>query len=42
VVWHHDVFRADGSPYRQAEVDQIRALTQAAQKDFERTRSKRH
>jgi hypothetical protein len=27
VVWHHDVFHADGKPYRQAEVDQIRALT---------------
>jgi hypothetical protein len=36
VVWHHDVFHADGKPYRQAEVDQIRALSQAAQRDFER------
>jgi hypothetical protein len=36
VVWHHDVFHADGRPYRQAEVDQIRALTLAAQRDFER------
>ena len=27
VVWHHDIFHADGKPYRQAEVDQIRALT---------------
>ncbi len=28
-VWHHDIFHADGKPYRQAEVDQIRALTSA-------------
>ena len=34
VVWHHDIFHADGKPYRQAEVDQIRALTAAAQKEF--------
>ncbi|HBZ71153.1 MAG TPA: hypothetical protein DEP35_16040 [Deltaproteobacteria bacterium] len=27
VVWHHDVLHADGTPYRQAEVDLIRALT---------------
>jgi len=26
-VWHHDIFRADGSPYRQDEVDYIRGLT---------------
>jgi hypothetical protein len=26
VVWHHDVFHSDGAPYRQAEVDLIRAL----------------
>lgn len=25
VVWHHDLLRADGTPYRQAEVDLIRA-----------------
>ena len=31
-VWHHDVFHADGKPYRQAEIDQLRALTGAAQK----------
>ena len=24
VVWHHDIFHADGTPYRQAEVEQIR------------------
>ncbi len=36
VVWHHDIFHADGKPYRQAEVDQIRALTDAAQKAFEK------
>lgn len=29
VVWHHDVFHADGTPYRRAEVDLIRALTRA-------------
>jgi Cellulase (glycosyl hydrolase family 5) len=28
-VWHHDVFRTDGTPYRQAEVDLIRALANA-------------
>jgi hypothetical protein len=27
VVWFHDVFRQDGSPYRQYEVDEIRQLT---------------
>jgi hypothetical protein len=26
VVWHHEVFHADGTPYRQAEVDLIRRL----------------
>jgi len=35
-VWHHDIFHADGKPHRQAEADQIRALTQAAQKTFDR------
>jgi hypothetical protein len=30
VVWHHEVFHADGTPYRQAEVDLIRALASAA------------
>jgi hypothetical protein len=34
-VWHHDVFHADGKPYRQAEIDQIRQLTRLAQKEFE-------
>ena len=28
-VWHHDVFHADGTPYRQAEIDLIRHLTEA-------------
>jgi hypothetical protein len=37
VVWHHDVFHADGKPYRQAEVEQIRALTSAAQAEFSKT-----
>jgi hypothetical protein len=31
VVWHHDIFRADGKPYRQAEVDFIRSVTAAAE-----------
>jgi hypothetical protein len=26
-IWHHDVFHADGQPYRQHEADEIRALT---------------
>ncbi|HZC23094.1 MAG TPA: 1,4-beta-xylanase, partial [Candidatus Binatia bacterium] len=26
-VWFHEVFRSDGTPYRQAEVDLIRQLT---------------
>jgi hypothetical protein len=34
VVWHHDILHPDGKPYRQAEVDQIRELTQAAEKEF--------
>jgi hypothetical protein len=29
VVWHHDIFYPDGKPYRQREVDFIRALTAA-------------
>ena len=41
VVWHHDVFHADGRPYRPAEVDQIRALTAAAQQEFARASRKR-
>jgi hypothetical protein len=28
-VWFHDIFRTDGTPYRQAEVDYIRSLTGA-------------
>ncbi len=28
-VWFHDIFRADGTPYRQAEVDYIRKVTDA-------------
>ena len=38
VVWHHDVFHADGKPYRQAEVEQIRALTAQAQREFDKKR----
>jgi len=29
-VWFHDIFRTDGSPYRQEEVDYIRAVTAKA------------
>jgi hypothetical protein len=25
--WHHDIFRSDGTPYREAEVELIRKLT---------------
>ncbi len=35
-VWHHDILHADGKPYRQAEADQIRAITSEAQKEFDR------
>jgi hypothetical protein len=38
VVWHHDIFHPDGTPYRQAEVDQIRALTAQAEKEFAKRR----
>ena len=26
-LWFHDIFRQDGTPYRQKEVDVIKALT---------------
>jgi hypothetical protein len=29
-VWHHEIFKPDGTPYRQEEVDVIRRLTGAA------------
>ena len=29
-VWFHDIFRTDGSPYRESEVEYIRGLTEAA------------
>jgi hypothetical protein len=32
VVWHHDIFHADGKPYRRAEVDLIHSLTLGAEK----------
>lgn len=32
VVWHHDIFYPDGKPYRQAEIDFIKATTKAANK----------
>jgi hypothetical protein len=42
VVWHHDILHPDGKPYRQVEVEQIRALTQAAETEFAgRKRSRR-
>jgi hypothetical protein len=36
VVWHHDIFHADGKPYRQAEVEQVREAANAAQAEFEK------
>ena len=27
-LWHHEVFRPDGSPYRQEEVDLIKGLSE--------------
>jgi hypothetical protein len=41
VVWHHDIFHADGKPYRQAEVDQIRDAAGAAQSAIEKKPRKR-
>jgi hypothetical protein len=41
VVWHHDILHADGRPYRQAEVDQIRAVTAAAQAEFDQRQRKK-
>jgi len=41
VVWHHDIFYPDGKPYRQAEVDQIRAATAEAAQEFARKRMPR-
>ena len=38
VVWHHDIFYPDGRPYRQAEVDQIRAATADAEQEFAKRR----
>ena len=35
-IWFHDIFRGDGTPYRQAETDQIRAMTHDAQMAFEK------
>lgn len=36
-VWFHDVFFEDGTPYRKAEIDLIRQMTQAADKSFRKT-----
>ncbi len=33
-LWFHDIFYPDGKPYRQAEVDQIKAMTAQAAKTF--------
>ncbi|ESQ90144.1 beta-1,4-xylanase [Asticcacaulis sp. AC460] len=33
-LWFHDIFHADGTPYRKAEVDQIKAMTAEAEKAF--------
>jgi hypothetical protein len=41
VVWHHDIFHADGKPYRQAEVEQIRDAANAAQSAFDKQLRKR-
>ena len=30
-VWFHDIFRQDGTPYSQAEIDCIKALTGVAE-----------
>jgi hypothetical protein len=35
VVWFHDVFRQDGTPYRQHEADEIRQLTGRSQATLE-------
>lgn len=40
VVWHHDIFHPDGRPYREAEVDLIRAATAAAEREFAQRRKK--
>jgi hypothetical protein len=40
VVWHHDIFHPDGTPYRQAEVEQIRAATAAAAQEFAKRRKR--
>ena len=29
-VWFHEIFRQDGTPYRQEEVDLIRSLTRSS------------
>ena len=35
-LWFHDIFYADGTPYRKAETDQIRAMTSAAEDAFKK------
>ncbi|EGF93132.1 c [Asticcacaulis biprosthecium C19] len=33
-LWFHDIFHPDGTPYRKAETDQIKAMTAEAEKAF--------
>lgn len=35
IIWFHDIFYPDGRPYRQAEVDMIRRMTQEAETETE-------
>lgn len=37
-LWFHDIFHADGTPYRKAETDQIKRLTDEAEAEFRKTR----
>lgn len=36
ILWFHDIFYADGKPYRQAEVDMIKAMAKDAEKAFKK------
>ena len=37
-LWFHDIFHADGTPYRKAETDQIKRLTDEAEAEFRKAR----
>jgi hypothetical protein len=37
-LWFHDIFYVDGTPYRAAETDQIKAMTTEAEKAFKKRR----